>query len=258
MKYLSLLKYGFKRVFAYKWSVILGFFVSIIAMYIMRMFWKAIYFNNSAQWEYMCNYVIWAEVLSISYTMRGATKLCNNIRDGSITVEFIRPRNYVLSLLFEDIGTMLGKVVSVGIPLLCFAAVIWGFRIGNCKRLVYFVIDILLSYIILFLFKIIIAFFSFWFIEAKALQIMADIIIKFFSGKFLPGWIMPDSLRKIIYKLPFVWIFEKPISFIFQNDFTMKNYLCLILNQLSWIIVLVAIAYLLWRSAQKKLIIQGG
>lgn len=257
-KYFYLLKYSYKRVFVYKWSIIIGIVVSLISIYIMRMFWKAVYFNSIPQWEYMCNYIVLSEILSITYTMKGASKLCNNIREGSITIEFIRPRSYILSLLFEDIGTMLGKMTGIGIPLTILAVVLWNFKFLVGKRIIYLCIDIFFSYIILFFFKLIIGLFSFWVIEAKALQILADIIIKFFSGRFLPGWIMNDFWKSIMYKLPFIWIYQRPIEVMLNGNTTINDFLNLIILQVTWGIFMMAICWVVWKRAKNKLIIQGG
>ena len=87
-------------------------------------------------------------------------------------------------------------------------------------------------------------------------------MINLLSGQFLPTWMMPQWLEKIMNALPFIWIYQKPISvylgtaaegYIVGND-----YFQVLLMQLGWIIGLYILVLGIWRIAVKKLSVQGG
>ena len=57
--------------------------------------------------------------------------------------------------------------------------------------------------------------------------------------------------------LPFVWMYEKPIS-IYLGQGIVGEYIKILFMQLLWIVALDLLLLWLWRVAVKKLCVQGG
>ena len=63
------MKLGIKRVFVYRTGILLSLFSSLVSIFILQKFWYALYGDNQAQYLYMANYAMVAQILGIVYLM---------------------------------------------------------------------------------------------------------------------------------------------------------------------------------------------
>lgn len=262
MKYIAIMRMSVKRQFAYNWSVFFNVFTSVISILILSYFWKTLYPDDRTQYGYMLNYAIVAQLLGTFYASSAAKKLSSGIKTGAISVDLLRPWNYILGLFSEDIGAVVVNFTVMTIPVVIIARIFFGFYFAAPLRLLMFLISVLLSLVLLFLIKIMIGMFSFWILEAQSMLILINVVINFFSGQFLPDWIMPDRLKDIMNSLPFIWIYQKPIeiylSGMSRSALDFHGYITFLLMQFLWISALSAVLLFMWKRAVKKLAIQGG
>lgn len=262
MKYITIIKVNIKNNFAYNWSIVFNTIVTIISVIIPVCLWKALYVNNIEKCIYMINYSIMAQLLASFYSLQSSNKLCGSIRSGVIAYEMIRPIDYIVRLFFEDIGYIVVKLISVVLPMIIVSKLFFNLYVPSITAIIMFLFSIFLSIIILFLIRIIVSMICFWAIEAWSLIILLDIVISFFSGRFLPGWIMPESIQAVMNYLPFIWIYQKPIQVYLAEigEFTgsSESFVYSLTIQLVWIFILYAVQHFLWSKAVKKLVIQGG
>lgn len=261
-KYIQLIAMGYKKKLIYNKENILNIFVSVISIFILRMFWKTLYPNDYVQFEYMLNYAIVAEILTIIYNFDAPNRLTNKIRDGGIAVELVKPWTYLISLMFEDFGTIIANLLVRGVPVFLISIFVYDMHIPNLLCGVLFMISIGCAFLILYYVKIMVSMISFWVVEAWSFIFLIDIVIKFFSGQFLPSWIVPKWCESIMYKLPFIWIYQKPIELYLSVDASAvdlcKSYLSIIGIQFLWIIGLSVLSIIVWKRAENKLVVQGG
>ena len=73
---------------------------------------------------------------------------------------------------------------------------------------------------------------------------------------------MPEWLEKVMNALPFIWIYQKPISIYLgtagEGSAMGLDYFRIILLQMGWIIGLYLLVLCIWRIAVKRLSVQGG
>ncbi|MBR3807658.1 MAG: ABC-2 family transporter protein [Lachnospiraceae bacterium] len=262
MKYIKIMKLGIKRVFAYRTGIILSLFSSVVSIFILQRFWLALYGAEQAQYLYMANYAIIAQVLGIIYQIRSPNTLSSRIRTGAISVELLRPWEYINALMFEDLGAIIGHLLSSGITLFATSKLLFDMRIPPIENMLLFVVSAFLGFLVLFLVKTIVAMACFWIIEASSLLILINVVIHLLSGQFLLAWLMPEWLEKIMNALPFIWIYQKPISIYIGEaggaaEITI-DYVQILLLQLGWIIFLYVLVLWIWRIAVDKLCVQGG
>lgn len=262
MKYFKLLKLGVKKVFIYRSSIILILLSSVASIFILQKFWYALYADNSAQYLYMANYAIIAEILSIMYQLKSQNILAQRIRSGAISVELLRPWEYINALLFEDLGTVIGNLLTKGVALFIVAQLVFDATIPPIGNIVMFFLSGFLGFLLLFLMYMLVAMMCFWFVEASMLLTLLDVVIRLLSGLFLPTWLMPGWLEKIMNALPFIWIYQKPISvYLGAADggaVIGSEYFKIVALQSIWIVVLYVVVLRVWRIAVDKLSVQGG
>lgn len=260
--YLQLLRLGQRRVFIYNYNVIMNIFVKLISILILQKFWKALYADDLHNYIFMVNYAIVAQMLAVIYYINAPNKLAYNIRTGGISTELLRPWNYIITLLFEDLGAMSGNLAVVVLPLILISRLCFNFTMPKLESLLIFIVCVILAYIILFLIKIIISMLCFWVIEASSFLILINVVINLLSGQFLPSWLLPSGLKNVMNAMPFVWTYQKPIEIYLSKLngtlFTISDYLSVLHMQMKWITCLTVILVLMWKIAIKKINIQGG
>ncbi len=262
MKYIKIMTLGIKRVFVYKTGIILSLFSSIVSIFILQKFWLALYGADRQQYLYMANYAIIAQILGIVYQIRSPNTLSSRIRSGAISVELLRPWEYINALLFEDLGTIIGHLLSSGMVLFITSKWIFDMRIPPTENVILFLVSAFLGFLVLFLVKTLVAMACFWIFEAYSLLFLIDVVIHLLSGQFLPAWLMPEWLEKIMNALPFIWIYQKPIS-VYMGEAggglsVQTEYVQVLLLQLGWIVFLYFLVLWIWRVAVSKLSVQGG
>lgn len=262
MKYIKIMKLGIKRVFVYRTGILLSLFSSLVSIFILQKFWLTLYGDNQAQYHYMANYAIIAQILGIVYQVRSPNTLSSRIRTGAISVELLRPWEYINALLFEDLGAIIGHLLSSGMLLFVTSKLLFNMQIPSIGNIILFFVSAFLGFLLLFLVKTLVAMACFWIVEASSLLILINVVINLLSGQFLPTWLMPVWLEKIMNALPFIWIYQKPISvYIGEAGGGLgveTEYFQILLLQLAWIVVLYMLVLWIWRVAVGKLSVQGG
>lgn len=260
MKYLALAFTSIKKYLYYRKSVGLTVFFSCFGIYILHLFWKAIYRNDDSMYRYMLTYSIASQIMSTMYFFN--LKLSKNIRSGDISIELLRPFNYIAALYFDNIGEVFGKMLTVAIPVLVVSIIFFGFPLIGLSQMIVWFICILLSFLLLFLIKVVIELASFWFVQAWFLEYIVNTLIRLLSGSFLPSFLVMGSLKKAMENLPFIWIYQKPIELYIQGakqtSVNLGEYTIVWLNQILWILGLGFCVFLLWTAGRKKIMVQGG
>ena len=260
-KYLKIANMSIKRIVTYRYGIAISVMATIVSIFILQKFWQVLYKNDVHQYTYMANYAVISQILGIIYNLKTPNKLLKNIKTGSISVELLRPWNYMLSLFFEDLGNIMGNILTGGIILYILSTVMFGLSMPSFGVFVMFFEAVFFAYILVFLIKSIVAMISFWIVEASSLLILSNIVINLLSGQFLPTWILPEWFEGKIQNLPFVWIYQRPIEIYLSdlnNQILMYDYVQVIVMQIAWILILSILAMIMWKKATKKLSIQGG
>lgn len=184
--------------------------------------------------------------------------LQDKVHDGSITNEFLKPVNFVIRMLSENLGEGMFKVLFNFVPALIFT--IMYTELCPPKSLINLIlmfISIVLGYLILWLISFIIQTWSFWLFSVWGIITIKNVFVNILSGALIPLWFMPPALRKIISFTPFESIYFTPVQIYLGNVEGIELLVSLGI-QLLWIVVLGLIASVFWKRGIKKLVIQGG
>ncbi len=184
--------------------------------------------------------------------------LQDKVHDGSITNEFLKPVNFSLRLLSENIGEAIFKLVFHFLPALVLTMLYT--KLCPPKSFVHFmlmVVSIAFGYLIQWLIGFIVQTWSFWLFSVWGIMTIKNVIVKILSGTLLPIWFMPSVMRKIITWTPFEAIYFTPVQ-IYLGEIQGVALLEKMFIQLIWIFMLWSIARFFWKKGIKKLVVQGG
>lgn len=260
-KYGEILKINFKNSLVYKFDTFINMIGNIFTLMAQILLWKALMRQNvemDLSIQEMITYQIIGVILSVLYDNSISFTVGNKVKDGSISMELIKPYSFSLSQIAGSLGKMLSNFVVRAIPIILFSSIFLDFRLNlSIESLAILILSIVLNVYIYWIIHYIIGLLHFVVLSAGWLvRIMRD-IIKILGGGVIPLWFFPEGLKTITKYLPFQLLYQFPQS-VFINRIS-ANEICFNLGmQLIWITILTVCTAVLWRNAIKKLVIQGG
>lgn len=245
--------------FDYMISTVFAFLYIFLKVYI----WKGLYSaNENTVDKIVINDMIIYSILA-SFT-EGVTKtsvmkeLNNGVLDGTIALNLLLPMGFKKYMFINSFSqnvfqTIYGVVPSVIIAALFFKVDIDTSFINMAIYGLSLVMGILISFLYNFLFGLSVI----WFRNSFFLNNMNSVLLRLFSGAFVPIWFFPESLKRVSVFLPFRYIVFEPIS-IFLNTKSSSEIVQVLGMQLFWILVLYYAAKIMWDRGRSRVMIQGG
>lgn len=184
--------------------------------------------------------------------------LAPRIRTGDVAIDLIRPLNLQFLGLAQEYGQCCYHLITRGILVFVCGMATFGvtptFTLPSITAgLVALWLAVTLSYALRFL----IATAGFWVVETRAIFAMYMGVSTFFGGFMIPVHLFPDWLQDIAYAMPFMYIFQTPIDVMTGFTPTLPSSQ-LLLHQIGWLTLAMALGHLVMRSGIKKVEVQGG
>ena len=183
--------------------------------------------------------------------------IAHSIRKGDVVADLSRPWNFYGYWLSRWMGERVFNLLVRGSLTYLIGVITFGARIPTPYELLSFALAISIALFVSFAYSFMVNLTAFWLIDNTGVAIVANIILGFFSGFFLPLDFFPPVLAAIAQLLPFQAITGLPAK-IFLGQLTGVALLQTLLLQLFWAMVLGFCAALMLRSAMRKVVIQGG
>ncbi|MDE6251807.1 MAG: ABC-2 family transporter protein [Lachnospiraceae bacterium] len=258
------LEFAFKKFqnrLTYRLDFFMGIINTVITIIVFCLIYKALY--GEADNIDGITFSMVATNFVISLGLSGAFGfdemfLQNKLHDGSITNEFLKPVNFKLRMLSENIGDSIFKIIFNFVPALLFSI----FFIDFCApksilSVILMIISVALGYLVLWMISFIVQTWCFWLFSVWGIVTIKNVFVNILSGTMLPIWFMPSILRKIVSYTPFESIYFTPVR-IYLGEITGKDIFYGIVVQIFWIAVLYLIGNLFWKNGVRKLVVQGG
>jgi len=245
---------------AYRGDLLLSVVSSSLFLLVYLSIWRALYNNPGAEKELipysaMALYVAGGTVLR-SWLSSDPEFFIRKIRSGDIAGDLMKPYPLPLAVLAQNVGTGLWRLATGGVPVLIVGVVLMGVPLPRATDALWFLASMLLAGALYFCYTLAISLTAFWTLEMQGFHDLQWAIMAFASGTAVPLWFMPPVLAKVLRALPFQQMGFVPLTF--WSGQAGDAALRLLLGQVLWLIPMAGLAALVWRAAQRQVVIQGG
>lgn len=207
-----------------------------------------------------CSMAVTAMLLSIGFDYsyyKGKMYIQEKMRQGTLLVELIKPVDFRLRLLFEDMGKTLFFVVFRYLPVFLIAMLFANLQGPKSSfHFILFFISVFLGYIISWLFDFVCNEMAFFTLSVWGIVSIKNALIDVFGGVFVPVWFLPVAVRRILVFTPVLSIYYIPVNLYFGLYDGVKMILA-ILYQILWIVLLGWISDRVWKRGIDQVILKG-
>jgi ABC-2 type transport system permease protein len=261
--YLNFALKTFQSQAAYKFEYFVGVFNGLLYVFIFTSLWSAIYsgLQSGSDTPFtragIITYAVFAMICRISMTMED-TEISSRIRSGDIAMDMTKPVNFFLMNLSQTVGVTMFHWFTRVTPILLACFLAFDLEVSlEPARMAAAVCAWAMGYFVFFLLNFAFALLAFWFVETFSFQLTKYALINLLSGAIIPVDFFPSRLRPFMEMLPFQYIFYTPTA-VFTGHLAWPETVRLMSLQAVWIAILGLLCSVMWRSAQRKLVVQGG
>lgn len=259
--YLSVMDLAMQRTLTYRVRYLMGILIGFIQIGMLYYIWSAIYINQSDiagyDWTQIRTYLFIGYALNLLVTNLIETQMSRSIRDGSISMELIKPIQYLHLKLFEALGTSLVEGLAVGAVSGVFVAILFHISAPNTANLPFFVIAFLAAFLLRLLLAVNTALLCFWTTSVLGLIWARQAIAMFFSGALVPLALLPGWLETVALCLPFQGTMHTP-AMLYLGRVTGWEAVAALTVQIVWAVLLWFSAVWLLRRGLSRLDVLGG
>ncbi|MEI7027020.1 ABC transporter permease [Paenibacillus sp. y28] len=261
--YADFVRIRFLTMLAYRvnyYSGILIYAVNIGAYYFI---WNVIYGENASLGGMtagqMTTYVAVAWMARAFYFNNLDREIAGEIRDGSVAIQFIRPYSYILVKMMQGFGEGLFRFLLFSTPGMVLVTLLFPVQLPtDVSRWLVFLLMLFLSFVINSQINILTGLLAFFVENNEGIMRMKRVAVDLFSGLIIPITFFPEWSQAVLKLLPFQAITYLPGAVFTGQVSGASAVLNVVGVQLLWFVLLVIPMVLLWRSARKRLFVQGG
>lgn len=265
--YLPFTKNVIKDSLAYKGTFYLMLVCKILSVFITYYLWKVIFdssgsgiIGNFTRIE-MITYIFMSFVCSNIVIINMTTKIGNDVTDGSIAINLIKPISYKIKLLSESVGEMLYKFIIPSIFIWIGVEVYKIYNMQNysfsIKNTIFFIISSVLGFLVYFLFEFCFGMLAFYTTYVWGMEIIKGGIMTFLTGQLIPLTFFSDAIQKIFEFLPFSSMNYIPVM-MYLGKISNSEVAYTLIKQVIWIVILQLFSSWLWKKVIKRISILGG
>jgi ABC-2 type transport system permease protein len=260
--YVELIRIRFLMMLAYRvnyFSGILIYSINIGAYYFL---WQAIYDHGDKlgglTLTQMTTYVAVSWMARAFYFNNLDREIADEIKDGTVAVQLIRPYNYLIVKMAQGLGEGIFRLLLFSAPGMLFVWLLFPIDIPlNGLAWVSFAISLFFSFLINAQINMMTGLAAFFLENNEGLLRAKRVVVDLFSGLILPLSFFPIWAQNVLEWLPFQAITYLP-GLIVTGRLTGWDVIQAIMIQIGWFIVLILPIRLFWQKAHKNLVVQGG
>lgn len=202
---------------------------------------------------------IWiSQALLGSVNLNGRTDIADRIKDGDITVDFLRPLDVQAASITTEVGRALFALIPRGIPTFTLGVLVVGVAMPTTP-LPYLLgaVSVLLGICVSATTVYLVAAAGFWLVEARGLQILYMVVSGFLAGLFVPLQLFPHWLLVVATATPFPSMLMYPVD-VLSGRVGGTGAVALLGAQVLWLVVTVLLGRLMTSRGRHRLEVQGG
>lgn len=260
--YLELIRIRFLTMLAYRVNYYSGVVIYAINIGAYYFVWSAIYSGKEQLAGFtvaqMTTYIAVSWMARAFYFNNLDREIANEIRDGSVAIQFIRPYQYIVVKMMQGLGEGLFRLVMFSAPGMVVASLLFPVSLPRDPAVwALFMLMILFSFLINSQINILVGLGAFFLENSEGLMRMKRIAVDLFSGLIVPLAFFPAWAETLLSWLPFQAVTYLPAT-VFTGRTTGTAALEALGVQLLWFVLLIAPMIWVWRLARRRLFVQGG
>ena len=258
---------GIQEAVVYRANFICFLIGEIMSAFIMYFVWKAVFLSSDSEtfmgftMEDMVVYLFITFLTGYLTYSDGAFALGEEIIDGSVATRMIRPCSFEMCFLFQELGNRLISVSMIFVPMVAgveiYRYIIAGELRFNIVFFLLYIVSLMIAYLISFYFNICYGFMAFFFKNLWGTTLVKETVVSFLSGAIVPLAFLPAGVAAVLNLLPFASLSYTPVM-IYMGKYSFAEIAFRLGLQLFWLAFMIVVSKLIWRSAVKRLSVQGG
>ncbi len=261
--YLDIIRIRFLMMLAYRVNYYSGIIIYAINIGAYYFLWKAIYGSKELLGgmtvTQMTTYVAVSWMARAFYFNNLDREIANEIKDGSVAIQFIRPYNYIIVKMMQGLGEGLFRLLLFSVPGMVLVSLLFPVSLPTDPQvwLVFFdhaVFQLFDQFPNQYHYRLVRVFFL---ENNEGLMRMKRVAVDLFSGLVVPISFFPGWAEGVMKLLPFPAITYLPGS-VFTGKVTGSAVYGVFATQILWFLLLILPLLILWRSARSRLFVQGG
>jgi ABC-2 type transport system permease protein len=258
--YIEFARKAFAREATYRVEVFTSVGSLLLRVYVLRSLWTALYAQNAAPAHIplhaMITYATVALLMSLVLEIDGTRVIRERVREGSIATDLMKPISLPIYFFSDGFGQTLFHALTI-VPALALALLFVHVDVPSFATLAAFVVSFAFGYFVNFFLNFLMNLVAFWTLETFAIQLTVRWASDLLSGQIVPLDFFPGILGTIVQNLPFAAIYSTPLR-IYIGELPPSAWAGAIAAQAVWLVLFGCVAAVLWRAAERRVVVQGG
>lgn len=261
-KYLYVIKTQVIKSMIYEFNVYGNIVMQTIIMITSACFWKALYKGQGlvgdVDADSMLTYVVLSSLLSVLLITNVERRIEMSVVKGTVATDMMKPVNIFGIYFAEDIGNILALVFQNMLPILIIGSLMVKVPLmADLRDLPLFLLSAAESFLINWLMAALFGMIAFSAVNIDALIQVKKHLLRLLSGSIIPIWFFPPGVSKVLGSLPFVYIYQLPLSiYIGRGDRAQQ--LSQMRIQFLWLVILTGLFLYAQSRVTRKVMVQGG
>lgn len=263
-KYLALTRAGIMESLQFRLSTVVIVIGNLLYLIVVYFLWKAIYASsgqevvNGMTFSDTLIYLVLATALFNFMEMYTVWEIGRSIQSGKIVLDLIKPMKYRKFLFWSYSGNFVVNFFATFMPTFIVVCFVTRGAVPLGINLVYFVLSVVLAVMINYNIDFFVGTICLYTESIWGINIMKQVIVLLLSGATIPIAFFPDTLRNIVYYLPFQSIYNAPLTILLSDKPDICDAAVTIGTQLLWWAVTLVISKLFWKISLPQITVNGG
>ena len=248
----------YKEWFAYRTHSLISAFVGPAYFLVQISIWRAVYSGtgsiNGMSLDDMIAYYAITTLMSYLTSDSADWNLQMLIRTGKYLTFALRPLHHRFFALSQKIGHRVLGFFFEFLPVLLIFVFVFGMRPAPAHWGL-FIISTALSYLMIFFINYTVGTAGFWLVKTQGLRSVIHIITQICSGMLFPLLLLPDTLQRIAFFLPFQYT-AYVTSMVYTGTYSLGAFSMgirqIVCVQAVYVLFLYVLSEILYRAGMKR------
>jgi ABC-2 type transport system permease protein len=260
MVYWELARMGYRRYATYRGATLAGVFTNTVWGFMLVSVQLALFSSRSTVAGYdvrdAITYVWMSQGLLMTVYIWNWVEIALRVRTGDVATDFHRPVDFQGYWLAQDLGRALYHAIFRGIPPVLIASVVYRLRFpSHPLTWLWFSVSLVLAVCISFALRFLVNMSAFWLHDHKGVVSITLFAFPFLAGLYgIPLTFLPPGVYRVLAVLPFAGMAQTPLGVFLEKP----GWAVTMALQVLWALSLLAAGRIVLRSAERRLVVQGG